>query len=252
MKIEAIAGAKIQKIVSSIKRITSNLSREIIVLKLKLKTLENRLISVNNEKIELEKLLADFQCRHSKELGDILLDILRIRMLIFQFDKSKFDEAEKDERQFREQVQADRKQQKHRLTDDEKKELKKKFRKASIFCHPDKVNDKFKESAQEIFIRLKKAYDSNDLKKVAEILSNLEKGSYFESKSNIVSKKEQLKAEITNLRNRIKSQKTKILWIKKGKDYKTVIAINDWDAYFRNMKAKLERELKEMKKQIEV
>ncbi|WPC10980.1 hypothetical protein LEQ04_09980 [Riemerella anatipestifer] len=48
--------------------------------------------------------------------------------------------------------------------------MKKEFRKATVLCHADKVADEFKDAAQRIFIDLKEAYDTNDLKKVSEIL----------------------------------------------------------------------------------
>ena len=41
--------------------------------------------------IELEKLLTDFQHRHSIELGDIILEILKLRKLKFKNDKQKFE-----------------------------------------------------------------------------------------------------------------------------------------------------------------
>jgi len=178
----AVALQKIQNFVSSNQQITTYIDPEIIGLKLELKLLENQLNAFDNEKIELEKLLSDFQHRHTIELGDIILEILRIRKLKFHSDKAKFEEAENDENQYRQQVESDKKQQKFDLSEEEKKELKKKFRIASVICHPDKVNDQFKEIAQNMFIELKKAYDENDLKKVSEILMDLEKGNYFKSK----------------------------------------------------------------------
>ncbi len=245
-------GIKIKKIVLTLKPVTIHLSPLIIVLKFRLKILENRINAIDDKKIELEKLLSDFQNRHSRELGDILLEILRLRTLLFKSDKAKFEEAKKDEKQYHEQVIADKKQKKLRLNEDEKKELKKKFRMASVLCHPDKVNEALKEAAKETFILLKEAYDSNDLKKVTEILSDLEKGNYFKSKSEIILKKELLKSEITKLRNRIKSLNDEIQAIKNSNAYKTVVEISDWDSYFRKRKEILERELKEMKKQINI
>ena len=242
---------KIRRIFSSYQLAIIDSEQEINALKFELKALESQLNSLDNEKIELEKLVADFQHRYTNELGDLLLEILRIRKLLYQSDKSKFEEAEKDEKQYREQVNSERKQKKYQLTDDEKTELKKKFRMATFLCHPDKVNEQLKETANEIFIRLKEAYNANDLKKVTKILSNLEKGNYFKSKSDTVSEKELLKNEITKLHKHITLLENEILSIKKSDTYKTVIGINDWDAYIRHMKNILETELAIMKMQME-
>lgn len=223
---------------------------QIIVLKFRLKRLEKRFHRVDNEKIEMEKLLSDFQYRHTMELGDLLLEILKVRTLLFQSDKSKQEDAKKYEEQFRQQLLADKKQQKLQLNKEEQKELKKKFRKATTLCHPDKVDEKYSEEAKEVFIKLKSAYDSNNLKKVAAILFNLEKGNYFKPKSQTISEKELLMTEIKKLRNRIKSIGKDIVLIKKSYEYKKIIGIVDWDEYFRSMKKKLEAELEEMKTQL--
>lgn len=244
--------AKIRTLVLPKRYSLSNTGPDVNALKQELKILENKLHAVDNEKIELEKLLSDFQYRHSGELGDILLEILRLRMILYKVDQTKYKEAERDEKQYREQVRTDRKKIKFELNTDEKKEIRKKFRKATLLCHPDKVSEKLKESAQGIFIRLKSAYDANDLKQVAEILSHLEKGDFFKSISETVTERELLKAETEKLRKRIKSLEKELSEIKNSNTYKTVIAIDDWDVYFRNLKAKLEGELEEIKNQIKI
>jgi len=223
---------------------------KVIGLKYKLKRLEKRFHIADNKKMELEKLLSDFHYRHSIELGDLLLEILKVRTLLYPLDGSAYEDAKKEEERFREQLLADRAQQKHQITKDEKAELKKKFRKATILCHPDKVDEKYSVEAKDVFISLKNAYDSNDLKKVTDILLNLEKGNYFKPKSQTVSEKKKLMAEIVKLSIQIKSTENEIVLIKKSFEYKMIIAIANWDEYFRNKKAKLETELAEMKKQL--
>lgn len=248
----------ISAVISKIRKFVFPKQEEITVsgpgitgMRQELKMLEYEIHSIDNEKIELEKLQSDFQYRHSAELGDLLLEILRLRMILYKVDQSKYEEAERDEKQYREQVHTDRKKIKLELNNDEKKEIRKKFRKATLLCHPDKVSENLKESAQGTFIRLKTAYDSNDLKQVAEILAHLEKGDFFKSNSDTVSERELLKAEVVKLRKRLHLLEKEISSIKDSNTYKTVIAIDDWDVYFRNLKAKLEGELEEMKKEIE-
>ena len=246
------AVVKIRKLVLPKRYSLSNTGPDVSVLKQELKILENKLHAIDNEKIELEKLLSDFQYRHSGELGDILLEILRLRLILYKVDQTKYNEAERDEKQYREQVRTDREKIKLELNTDEKKEIRKKFRKATLLCHPDKVSEKLKESAQGMFIRLKAAYDANDLKKVTEILFHLEKGDFFKSISETVTERELLKAETEKLRKRIKSLEKELSEIKNSNTYKTVIAIDDWDVYFRNLKIKLEGELEEIKNQIKI
>ena len=246
----ALAINKIQNFISKNQQISIWTDPEIAALKLEIKNLENQVNGYDNEKIELEKLLSEFQHRHTIELGDIILDILKLRKLKFKSDKTKYEEAENDERQYREQVDAEKEKEIFELTDEQKLELKKKFRKATVLCHPDKVADEFKEVAQRIFIELKQAYDANDLKKVSEILDELEKGNFFKTKSETVQEKDQLKAAIAKLKRQIKILETEIITIKESYTFKTIISIDDWDQYFQKTKEKLQRELEELQLEI--
>ncbi len=246
----ASAIAKIQNFISKNQQLSIWTDPEIAALKLEIKNLENQLNGFDNEKIELEKLLSEFQHRHTMELGEIILDILKLRKLKFKENKAKFEEAENDERQYREQVNTEKEKEIFELTDEQKTELKKKFRKATVLCHPDKVSDEFKEAAQRIFIELKQAYDANDLKKVSQILEELEKGNYFKAKSETVLEKDLLKSAIAKLKRQIKILETEIVTIKESDTFKTIIKIEDWDDYFSRTKEKLQKELEELNLEI--
>lgn len=241
---------KIQNFITQNQQLAIWNNPEISALKLEIKNLENQLNAFDNEKIELEKLLSDFQHKHTVELGNIILEILKLRKLNFKEDKIKYEEAENDERQYREQVNEEKKKEVYELTEEEKKELKKKFRKATFLCHPDKVNDEFKDAAKKIFIELKAAYEANDLKKVSQIVDELEKGNYFKSKSDMVSEKEKLKVAIARLRRQIKGLENEIITIKQSETFKTINFIDNWNTYFSEIKEKLEKELQELQKEI--
>ncbi len=223
---------------------------EIIALKLEIKNLENQLGAYDNEKTELEKLLSDFQHRHTLELGEVILEILRLRKLKFQNDKAKYEEAANDERDYREQVVTEQKKKVFDLTPEQKSELKKKFRKASVLCHPDKVADELKEAAQQIFIDLKHAYDLNDLEKVSHILNELERGVYFKAKSETITEKELLKAAIARLRQQITELEVEIITIKQSETFQTISSITDWDEYFSRTRERLEQEEKALRNEI--
>jgi len=242
----AAAINKIQNFISKNQQLSIWTDPEIAALKLEIKNLENQLNGYDNEKTELEKLLSEFQYRHTIELGEIILDILKLRKLKFKSDKAKYNEAENDERQYREQIETENKKEVFELTAEQKNELKKKFRKATVLCHPDKVTDEFKDAAQKIFIELKQAYDANDLKKVSDILEELEKGNFFKSKSETVQEKDLLKVAIAQLKRQIKILETEIINIKESDTFKTITSIEDWDDYFQRTKEKLQRELEEL------
>ena len=177
---------KIQYFISKNQQLLIWTDPEIAALKLEIKNLENQLNAFDNERIELEKMLSEFLYRYAIELGDILLDILKLRKLKFKANETKYEEAENDEKQYREQLNSEKEKEVYKLTEEEKEAIKKTFRKATMLCHPDKVGDQFKEAAQSIFIELKAAYDKNDYKKVNEIFEDLKKGNFFKYKSETI------------------------------------------------------------------
>lgn len=224
---------------------------EIVALKLEIKNLENKLSGFDNEKIELEKLLSDFQHRHTIELGEIILEILKLRKVKFKFDKIKSEEAKEDERQYKEQFDFEKTKKVFELTEEQKIELKKKFRKATILCHPDKVTDEFKAAAQDIFIELKQAYDTNNLELISSILEKLEKGNYLKITSEAISEKELLKAAIAKLQLQINMIESQIITIKQSEVFKVVSSIENWGDYFTETKKKLQDELNNLKLEVE-
>lgn len=245
---------KIQNFISKNQQLSIWTDPEIAALKLEIKNLENQLNGYGNEKIELEKLLSEFQHRHTIELGDIILDILKLRKLKFKSDKTKYEEAENDERQYREQVDTEKEKEIYELTDEQKLELKKKFRKATVLCHPDKFANEpieIQKQAEEIFKELNEANSKNDLQKVSEILANLEKGILSTRKGDKLTDKDKLRETVNRLRVKAKILETDIITIKQSETFKTIINIDDWDVYFNRTKEKLQRELEELNQEIE-
>lgn len=226
------------------------IDKELAILKTEVRKLENQINAFDNEKTELEKIISEFQHRHTLELGDIILKILKLRKVKFKTSKEKFDEAEQDEKQYREQFDLESSKKVRDLTDQEKSELKSKFRKATVLCHPDKVVNELKETAQKIFVELKSAYDQNDLSKVSEILTELEKGNFFRTTSETITEKDLLQVEITRLKRQIKIIENEIVSIKLSDTYRKVIEISDWDSYFEETRQKLNKELEYLERQL--
>ena len=226
---------------------------EIAALKLEIKNIENQINAFDNEKIELEKILAEFLHRHSIELGEIILDILKLRRIKFKDDKEKFEEAKRDEEEYQGQFEAEKEKYIQELSKEQKKDLKKKFRKATTLCHPDKFSNEpieVQKQAEEIFKELNEANTKNDLASVAEILENLEKGILKAEKGDCISDKEILRATINRLKLKLKQLETEILIAIQSDTFKTLTSIEDWDIYFEQTKEKLKSELEELKKEL--
>ncbi len=226
---------------------------EIAALKLEIKNIENQINAFDNEKTELEKILADFQYQHSIKLGEIILEILKLRRIKFMDDKEKFEEAKRDEEEYHGQFEAEKEKDIQDLSEEQKRELKKRFRKATILCHPDKFSNEpieVQKQAEEIFKELNEANAKNDLARVTEILENLEKGILKAEKGDSISDKEILRATINRLKIKLKQLESEILNIKQSDTFKTVTSIEDWDIYFEQTKEKLKSELEELKKEL--
>ncbi len=164
---------------------------------------------------------------------------MKLRKLKFKSDKTKYEEAENDERQYREQVDTEKEKEIFELTDEQKLELKKKFRKATVLCHPDKFANEpieIQKQAEEIFKELNEANAKNDLQKVSEILANLEKGILSTSKGDKLTDKDKLRETVNRLRVKVKILETEIITIKQSETFKTIINIDDWDEYFNRTK----------------
>ena len=212
---------------------------EIEGLKLEAKSLEAKLNKLSDEKADLEKLIHEFGVRHNKELGELILKILKYRKTKAK-GTPKETEAEEDYKNYSQEFEVSKNEKVANLTEEELLEIKKKYRNASKLCHPDVVSEDQKELADKLFTELNKAYEQNDLKKVTEILENLKKGNFFVSKSDTITEKQLMKAEIEKLKMRISELQNKVELIKESDAYNTISSIKDWDVYFKETKEKLE------------
>ncbi len=225
--------------------LTVYIDPEIEGLKLEAKSLEAELNKLSNEKADLEKLIHEFGVRHNKELGELILKILRFRKNKAK-GTPKETEAEEDYKSYSQEFEICKYEKIAELSEEELIEIKKKYRKASKLCHPDVVSEDQKELADKLFAELNTAYERNDLEKVNEILENLEKGNFFVNKSDAINEKQLMKTEIEKLRTRIQELQQQVNSIKESDAYKTICTIIDWDVYFKETKEKLENQANEL------
>lgn len=216
---------------------------EIPALKLEVRVLEYQVSCLEDEKTEIEKQINHYKIEYNLNLGEIIKEILFLKRKLaqheFEKDKEKlneFEEAKKDFEDFNNAYQDNLKEPKPQNLDEEQlKELKQNYRKATKFCHPDKVTEEQKEQAQKLFNELKEAYDNNDLQKVNSILKNLEKG-IFKSQGETITEKDKLKLIKESLKIKEKGLIKELTKINKSLTYREIEKISDWDNYFENLK----------------
>jgi len=155
-----------------------------------------------------------------------------------------YEEAKTDYEEFSNEYNEVKEEEKNRfeIDDEDKKELKKLFRKASKLCHPDIVTDELKEQATEMMKRLNEAYSQKDLVSVKKILHRLETGTGFEVASDSINDKEILKAKIKEFRENIADIENDIEEIKADDVFGIVSEVNDMDAYLERLEVQLQEE----------
>ncbi|MDC1213884.1 phospholipase D-like domain-containing protein [Rhodospirillales bacterium] len=234
-------------------------------LKIELRILEFKVVALSAEKDGLEKKIFEFQQKTNLILGELTAEYLRIKSEKKQKEadrvqaqpdkKEKLQSEAKQARAEYERYHEDFAEQKRKptpleLSDDDKKELKKVFKNATQYCHPDKVSDEQKELANERFIKLKMAYDTNDLVAVRGIYEDLVKNRPYTENSEQLSTGALLKYEINKLEttsnkllDEIESLNASIVALGIG-------AISDWDEYFESQRKSLVTAIEELKMEL--
>ena len=240
----------INSFINKYRQLEVYIDSEVFAYKLEIKGLELIISALEDEKTEIEKLIYQFDLRYNRELGELILKLLELKrdklkeeLKTDESKKQEYEETEKDFEDFNKNYKESHEQVNYDISDEQKIELRNKFRKASKLCHPDVVAEEFKKEAEKVFIELKQAYEQNDMETVNEIYSNLESG-IFKSTSAVLFEKEKLKTTINKLRIKQKHLERIVVKIKSEKIYLEIYQIMDWDFYFKEMKDKLINEIK--------
>src|SRR6185312_3730080 len=150
----------IEAFIGSRQQLVSYVDAKIVALRLEAQVLASELQQLRDEKVELEKVIGDFSARHNKELGALILRILRHRKESAKGTPQE-SEAENEYNSYNKDYEFELEKKVMELTEDESEELKRSYRKASKLCHPDVVSDEQKAIAERIFSDLNAAYERN-------------------------------------------------------------------------------------------
>lgn len=247
----------IQTFTSDYKKVSIYNDPEIPALQLEIRSLEYQISSLSDEKTDIEKNIRSFELKYNEELGELITKILHYKKVVAERiakesknDKQKqeeYEEAKFDYEDFSKSYNDKLNESKPlELNEQQQKELKINYRKASKLCHPNIISDEQEELANKIFIDLKNAYDNNNLKLVNEILADLEKG-IFKSKGETINEKDKLKIILENLIRKRNELEETLLSIKNTDAFNKISNIKSWDNYFKDTKEEFTRIIEELK-----
>jgi|YNPMSStandDraft_1061717.scaffolds.fasta_scaffold00462_2 hypothetical protein len=215
--------------------------------------LKTQLLVLTNQKIEAEKLIAQFRIRYYQELGFIISDILKERLKLYEKIRDKnpdeqyeYEKTKEQYHKFFQQWEQVPKEQVSNVSEELRHKLISLYRKASKLCHPDIVDESKKEEASKIFVKINKAYIENDIETIEQIIEQLEKGLLIPDKETRNSAKI-LQAKILQLNEEIRSLKKEIEDLRNSSAYLFIVKLENWDKYFSETKDKLLKELEELK-----
>jgi len=225
---------------------------EIAGLRMGLANLEVALTELVAEKGEALRKIAEFNAAYMAELGELLEEILQLRLLLEEERAAQEDDEElkkaRDEYEEFTQQKAETPQVQS-LDHKQKLELKKLYKQAAHKCHPDKLPDDKKDEGARMFQELEAAQRKNDLARVCEIWQKLQVGDWT-ADAETVTDKDILRQRIEATRDRIAAVQAEIDAIVADETWQLIESLaaegTRWDAYFAETKASLEAKLAEM------
>ncbi|MBK8808645.1 MAG: DUF1669 domain-containing protein [Bacteroidales bacterium] len=246
------ASVSIRNYLVRIKSVTQFTDADIERLKWEIKYLEIEIISLENEKSSIEKIISDFVHNYNMAFGDVLIEILKLKKEKLKKAgnnrSAEYEKAEQEYNDFKKEYNQTKKDKLFDLSEEEQDDLKKLYRKAIVLCHPDKfTDDEMKIKAHKVFVELQDAYTKNDLNRVQEILYKLENGIFEIDEKTTISDKEQLLRRVEYLRLRRDELNSELIKIRNDKSYRDIISIKNMDNFYDEEKIRLETILNNLK-----
>lgn len=130
-----------------------------------------------------------------------------------------------------------------RLSEDERRELKRLWRQASKLCHPDLVDDELKDEANASMVQLNQARQRGDLPAIRSLLSRLQKGLETFMASDRLNDLARLREKILDVKQHIATLRQELAALEQENSWQLVSSLGDREAYFTQQ----ERSLSELR-----
>jgi hypothetical protein len=250
---------------------------KIINFRKELKSLENILTVLNDEKLEYTTAYDEFNIQQNTILSNIIKEILELqnKINLSRIEKLKedidnavsnderekledelkkatnnYEDTKKDYDDFNNEYEVFKEIEQENISDDDKKDLKRLYRLACKLCHPDIVEASLQEKAVNLMQELNEAYNKKDLEAVERIFDNLNNGLSFDVASDTITDIDKLISRIDEMETIIEDIENDITLTKQDELFEIVIDSTKWDEYFKNKLLVLEKECALLKKEI--
>ena len=265
------ARVQINQYLGSHQQIVEYVDPEIAQLELLLQALELQLNALSDQKTEMERQIVIFDLRTTVELGEFINEYLRLRSeklrrvteserLVDKEEeeeeeveaaKAEYQQAKQEYEEYRREYEIVKDAPSFQLDEEEQKRLKTQYRKASQKCHPDKVDEAHQEEAQKVFVALNAAYRKNDIQTVESILKKIEHNQFDFHVHKIISDRALIEERISELCRTIELITRELVMISKSENYRQASSISDHDAYFETQRARLKKNIEQLRAEIE-
>lgn len=208
------------------------------------------------KKVDVERLLEQFNHRYILELNPLISKILQLKRKIYKklerfgFVDKNFQKIDEEFHQTNEDYEREKEIDIPDLSEEDTQSIKTLYRNASKYCHPDSLKCVFedKEQAAIAFSALTDAYKNNDIDSVRRIHDDLtSKNPSFNLSAE--SELEKLRMRFESLKERYTRLKDELAIILCSEQYNLIIAIEDWDVYFEEQKRQLKQEYQSLEKE---
>ena len=233
------------------------------LLQQEISLLEAVLAETETEIVEANSLLRRFEALYQRHLGKLLRSILALRAAVAQA-KADLTQKPEDQEEARQQAReytsfasAEEKQEENSspsLDSPEKPKNKGNlhalFREAVKLCHPDKVEDRFKEAARAVFVRLKEAFDAEDTEKVSQILEELREGIAWQVPPEQIADIEVLRKLRDKYKRQLQEKQAHLQQLLQSPSYLEITAAADWEGLIARERGQLEYEKERLQREL--
>ena len=222
-----------------------------------LKLLEAQVDALANEKLEINRLIGEFEHQKVLNLGDLIEEYLGLRAKVFKEKateepdyEEQYQESQAEYEEFTESHAEAKNEERTVLTPEQKSEIKTLLRKLRQKCHPDKVPDELKERAEVLFQRVTEAFKSNDIDLMKQILEQVLAGDFSDLTQPEITDSIGIEERINRFRQELTDLLREINNLVNQPAWKIIGEYDDYGFYFDQQKEAIKSEIERLQEEV--